>query len=89
MKATIPAKTYEGQATDVEAAAVVNYLVTHSGMKPEVVYEMTKAIYENAPDLVAAHTAAKDIKLDTALQGLPVPAHPGAEKYFREKGVIK
>lgn len=89
VKATIPAKTYEGQATDVEAAAVVNYLVTHSGMKPEVVYEMTKAIYENAPDLVAAHTAAKDIKLDTALQGLPVPAHPGAEKYFREKGVIK
>lgn len=89
VKAVIPAKTYSGQDGDVEAAAVVNYLVTHSGVKPDLVYEMTKAVYENAPDLVAAHTAAKDIKLNAALQGLPVPIHPGAEKYFREKGVIK
>ena len=73
----------------VQTAAVVNYLVTHSDMKDEAVYEMTKAVFENLPDLVAAHAAAKDIKLENALQGMPVPVHPGAAKYFAEKGVKK
>ena len=50
---------------------------------------MTKAIYENLPDLAAAHAAAKDIKLESALNGMPVPMHPGAQRYFNEKGVKK
>jgi TRAP transporter TAXI family solute receptor len=86
---TIPANTYEGQTQPVQAAAVVNYLVTHSGMKDDQVYAMTKSIYESLPDLAAAHAAAKDIKLDQALAGMPVPVHPGAQKYFDEKGVKK
>ena len=73
----------------VPTAAVVNYLVTHSGMKDEAVYQMTKAIYESLPDLAAAHAAAKDIKLESALAGMPVPMHPGAQRYFNEKGVKK
>ena len=67
----------------------MNYLVTHSGMKDEMVYQMTKAIYESLPDLAAAHAAAKDIKLESALAGMPVPMHPGAQRYFNEKGVKK
>ncbi|MGO4707402.1 TAXI family TRAP transporter solute-binding subunit [Microvirga sp. 2MCAF38] len=89
VKATIPANTYEGQTAPVQTAAVVNYLVTHSGMKDEAVYQMTKAIYESLPDLVAAHSAARDIKLESALEGMPIPMHPGAERYFKEKGVKK
>jgi hypothetical protein len=89
VKVTIPANTYTGQAEAVQTAAVVNYLVSHSGVKDETVYEMTKAIYENLPELVAAHAAARDIKLETAMQGMPVPMHPGAEKYFAEKGIKK
>ncbi|WP_162419661.1 TAXI family TRAP transporter solute-binding subunit [Microvirga brassicacearum] len=89
VKVTIPANTYEGQTTPVPAAAVVNYLVTHSGMSDEKVYQMTKAIYESLPDLTAAHAAARDIKLESALTGMPVPMHPGAQKYFDEKGVKK
>lgn len=89
VKATIPANTYEGQTAPVPAAAVVNYLVTHSGMSDEKVYQMTKAIYESLPDLAAAHAAARDIKLESALTGMPVPMHPGAQKYFDEKGVKK
>jgi TRAP transporter TAXI family solute receptor len=54
VKTTIPANTYQGQTEAVQTAAVVNYLVTHSGVKDELVYEMTKALYENLPDLVAA-----------------------------------
>ncbi|MXQ12805.1 TAXI family TRAP transporter solute-binding subunit [Microvirga makkahensis] len=89
IKATIPAGTYEGQTAPVDTAAVVNYLVTHSGVKDETVYQMTKAIYENLPELAAAHAAAKDIKLENALSGMPVPVHPGAQRYFDEKGVKK
>ena len=58
VKVTIPANTYEGQTEAVRTAAVVNYLVTHSGVKDETVYQMTKAIYESLPDLAAAHAAA-------------------------------
>ena len=50
---------------------------------------MTKAIYDSLPDLAAAHAAAKDIKLESALSGMPVPMHPGAQRYFDEKGVKK
>jgi TRAP transporter TAXI family solute receptor len=89
VKATIPANTYGGQTNPVQTAAVINYLVTHSGVKDETVYAMTKAIYESLPDLTAAHAAAKDIKLENALSGMPVPMHPGAERYLKEKGVTK
>lgn len=87
--AVIPKGTYTGQDKDVQAAAVVNYLVTHSDLSADVVYAMTKSTFESTSDLVAAHVAAKDIKLEAALQGMPIPLHPGAEKYFKEKGVLK
>jgi TRAP transporter TAXI family solute receptor len=89
VSANIPAGTYDGQAAAVPTAAVVNYLVTHSGVKDETVYQMTKAIYESLPDLAAAHAAARDIKLESALTGMPVPMHPGAQRYFDEKGIKK
>jgi hypothetical protein len=87
VKATIPANTYNGQAAPVQAAAALNYLVTHEGMKEETVYQMTKAVYESLPDLAAAHAAARAIKLEGALEGMPLPLHPGAARYFKEKGL--
>ncbi|GGH30504.1 C4-dicarboxylate ABC transporter [Alsobacter metallidurans] len=89
VKATIPANTYTGQDKDVQAAAVVNYLVTRSDLKDDVVYGMTKSMFDKLPELAAAHSAGKEIKLEKALEGMPVPMHPGAEKFFKEKGVIK
>jgi uncharacterized protein len=89
VKATIPAGTYTGQDKDVQAAAVINYLVTRSDLPDDTVYAMTKAMYDHLPDLAAAHGAGKDISLAKALQGMPIPLHPGAERYFKEKGVSK
>ncbi len=89
VKATIPANTYTGQAADVQTAAVVNYLVTHSDVKDDTVYAMTKAVFDNLPELAAAHSAGKEITLKGALAGMPVPLHPGAERFFREKGLMK
>jgi TRAP transporter TAXI family solute receptor len=87
--ATIPAGTYEGQAEDVATAAVGNILVTHDGVSEETVYRMTKLLFDNLDKLSAAHAAAKAIKLDAATRGLPIPLHPGAEKYYRENGIVK
>jgi uncharacterized protein len=89
VKATIPANTYTGQSGDVQTAAVVNYLVTRSDLSDDLVYQMTKAVFDNLSELTAAHSAAKEIKIEGALAGMPVPMHPGAERYFKEKGIAK
>jgi hypothetical protein len=85
----IPAGTYTGQKTDVPTAAVVNYLVTSSAVSDDLAYQMTKLIYENLPELANAHVAGKEIKLETAATGSPAPLHPGALRYYKEKGIIK
>jgi TRAP transporter TAXI family solute receptor len=85
----IPANTYTGQKEDVPTAAVINYLVTSSAVSDDLAYKMTKYIYESLPELEKAHAAGKGIKLETAAAGSPAPMHPGAIKYFKEKGLIK
>ena len=88
MSATIPAGTYEGQTEDVNTAAVGNLLVTHADVSEELAYEMTKQLFENLDRLAAAHAAAKAIKLESATEGMPIPLHPGAERYYKEKGLL-
>ena len=87
--AKIPANTYKGQDKDVETAGVANYLVTHAGVSDDLVYQMTKALFESLPELAKAHESGKQIKLDNALAGVPIPLHPGAERYYREMGLKK
>ena len=89
VSAIIPAGTYDGQTADVETAAVGNFLITHSGVSNETVYQMTKLMFENLPKLSAAHAAAKAIDPKKALEGMPVPLHPGAERYYKEIGLLK
>jgi len=89
LPATIPANTYRGQTVDVPAAAVQNYLVTHDGVSTETAYAMTKALWTGLDQLAAAHSAAKTIDPKHALEGMPIPLHPGAEKYYKEVGLIK
>jgi len=85
----VPANTYKGQTTDVPVARIDNFLVTQKNVSTDTVYRMTKAMFEHLDELVAAHAAAKNIKLDRAIAGMPIPLHPGAEKYYREVGLIK
>jgi TRAP transporter TAXI family solute receptor len=84
----IPAGTYDGQEADVQTAAIQNYLVTSADVPEEVVYQMTKAIFENLDAMVAAHAAAGAITLEGAAKNPPAPLHPGAERYFREAGAL-
>ncbi len=89
VSATIPANTYKGQDKDVPTAAVINFLVTNSDVPDDVAYQMTKLVFESLPELQSAHAAAKDIKLEAAATGSPVPLHPGAIRYYKEKGILK
>jgi TRAP transporter TAXI family solute receptor len=86
---TIPANTYNGQVAEVATVAVQNFLVTHEGVPTETVYKMTRGMFEHLDQLVAAHAAAKAIDRNNALKGSPAPLHPGAEKYYREAGLLK
>ena len=85
----IPAGTYDGQDKDVMTASITNMLVTHENVSEEVAYQMTKLAFENLERLGNAHTAAKGITLENAVKGLPIPLLPGAERYYREVGVLK
>lgn len=87
--ATIPANTYDGQTTDLPTAAIKNFLVSHEGVPADEVYAMTKSMFDHLDALVAAHNAAKGIKRDAAIAGTTVTFHPGAEKYYREVGLLK
>jgi TRAP transporter TAXI family solute receptor len=86
--AEIPANTYNGQTTAVNTAIVQNYLVTRAGLSDQEVYDMTKSLFDNLPSLQAAHAAAKAISLQQAAKNPPVPLHPGAAKFYKEKGVL-
>ena len=88
-KSVVPKDTYKGQDTDVQTATIPNYLVTRADLSADLVYNMTKAVFESAAELTVAHSAAAGINLQRALDGMPVPLHPGAQKYFKEKGMIK
>jgi uncharacterized protein len=87
--ATIPANTYAGQDKDIPTAAVANYLVTSSAVPDDLAYQMTRLVFESLPELANAHAAGREISLEAAVAGSPVPLHPGAIRYFREKGVMK
>jgi TRAP transporter TAXI family solute receptor len=85
----IPAGTYTGQDADVPTATIPNFLVTHSGVSDELAYAMTKELFANLDQLAAAHAEGKKIILERALDGMPVPLHPGAERFYREKGLVR
>jgi len=88
-KYIIPANTYPNQPNDVQTFAVANYIFTRNNLEEDLVYKFTKALYENKADLEKAHKIASNIKPENAVDGLTVPLHPGAEKYYKEIGAIK
>lgn len=86
---TIPAGTYKGQDTDVKTVAVSATLAVGSEVSEDVVYNLTKALFENQPELAQAHAKGQLLSLETAVKGISIPYHKGAEKYYKEKGAIK
>jgi TRAP transporter TAXI family solute receptor len=83
----VPANTYRGIDKDTQTPAVVAMLVTHDKMPENVIYEFVKNMYANLDAVHASHATAKQITLEKALEGVPLPVHPGAAKVFKEKGL--
>ncbi len=83
----VSAGTYPGQSKDINVIAQPNFLACQPDLPEDVVYLITKTIYENLPFLHNIHKATKAMKLEKAIGGLPVPLHPGAAKYYREQGI--
>jgi TRAP transporter TAXI family solute receptor len=84
---TVPANTYRGQRRAVETAAVTAMLVTRQELEARLIYELTKALWENVDRLAAAHASGKDITLSAARRGMSIPLHAGALRYYRERGI--
>jgi hypothetical protein len=85
---TIPKGVYHGVDTDNHQATVMNILVAHEKMDDKTAYEIVKTIFDKKPELVAVHKEAENIKLENQkASATPIPFHPGALKYFAEKGV--
>lgn len=87
LKGLIPAKSYPGQDNDSNNVDVWNILIANEKMSDQVAYDIVKALFEHKPELVAVHQEAQHLSLKNQEGGSPIPFHPGAMKYFSEKGI--
>lgn len=85
VKDQIPAGVYKGQKEAVPTLSVQAILVVSKDMPDDVAYTLTKTLFENLPDVAKAHNKGSEISLEHAKDGITIPFHPGAEKYFSEK----
>src|SRR4051812_40796114 len=85
---SIPKATYRGMETDNKQATVQNILVAADSMDEKTAYNIVKTIFDRKADIVAVHKEAENFKLENQKkEASPVPWHPGAVKYFAEKGI--
>lgn len=84
----IPAKTYPGQDRDNQQATVWNIMVVHEKMSDDTAYNIVKTLFDHKAEMVTVHKEAESFSLDNQRQAnSPIPFHPGALRYFTEKGV--
>lgn len=86
-KTTIPGGTYKGTDTDTAALAIKATLAVSAKLDEDTVYAMTKALFENLDELGTAHAKGKEVSAASAINGVSVPFHPGAAKYYKEIGL--
>jgi TRAP transporter TAXI family solute receptor len=85
---TIPKSTYSGMTVDNKQATVMNILVANQNLSDTAAYNVVKALFENRDELIAVHKEATNFKLEHQKESAtPIPFHPGAIKYYKEKGV--
>ncbi len=86
---TIPANTYSCVKEDVPAVAVMATIIARNDLSEDAVYALVKGIFDNQADITAGHAKGAELKLETAVSGIDIPFHPGAQKYFTEVGAMK
>ncbi|MDG2139910.1 MAG: TAXI family TRAP transporter solute-binding subunit [Gammaproteobacteria bacterium] len=83
----LPPGTYPGQEETITTAASSNVLVARDDVPEEIVYNLTKLLWENLPVLQEIHAATNSMSIENALQGIPLPLHRGALRYYEEQGI--
>lgn len=86
---TIPADAYPNQDGEVKTVATGTLLIVNKSISDELVYEITKNMFENIESLAQSQDIANEISLESALNVSGIELHPGAEKYYREAGILK
>src|SRR5699024_2616498 len=84
----IPGDTYRGFEKDIETLGARNTFIVDATLEEDIVYDFTKAISEGHDELISIHPQAGEYNEDNALKGDVIPVHPGAEKYYKEIGLI-
>lgn len=84
---TIAADVY-GADEDTQTVAVKATIIVKADMDEELVYNLTKGLFDNLDAVAAAHAKGNEMSIEGAVEGVSVPLHPGAEKYFKEQGVL-
>ena len=84
---TIPAGAYPGVAVSVPVVGVANVLVVNRSMPEQLAYDITRVLFEKQSELAAIHPEARNLSLQTATKGSPAEFHPGAMRYYGEKGI--
>lgn len=83
----IPGGTYSGVDSDVMTVAVKATIIVSPDLDEELVYNMTKALFENKEAIATAHAKGVELDIQTATEGVSVPLHPGAARYYKEQGI--
>jgi TRAP transporter TAXI family solute receptor len=83
---TVPANTYKSNKEDVHTLTVWNFMTVHKDTPDDLVYEVLKATFANVNILIAAHKSAEEVKPEYIIYS-PIPLHPAAVKFYREKGI--
>ena len=86
-RALIRSGTYPGQATDISTISQPNLLVVHEDVSDDVVYALVKNLFSHLDYLKQVHQATSVMSLASAIDGLMLPLHPGAVRFFTEKGL--
>lgn len=85
----IPGGSYNGVDDDVMTVAIKATLIVSNDASEDVVYDLTKGLFDNKADITASHAKGEELDPEYAVSGVSVPFHPGAEKYFKEVGAVK
>jgi TRAP transporter TAXI family solute receptor len=88
-QATVPAGIYPGVDKDLPGAKIITSVICTKGLDPKFVYQVCKQFYGHLDYMATVHPSAKQIKVEDALKGQIFPLHPGAEKYYKEIGLLK
>lgn len=87
-KFAVPGGTYKGVDSEIQTVAVVATYIVSDSLSEDLVYDMTKVLFENAEEIAVGHSKGAELDPAYSVSSISIPIHPGAEKYYKEIGVL-